>query len=461
MNQFQDTPQSTASEELSEITMRTNKKTLSTTPLKEGFDPSNTFYFSLNGSYIVDVGKHYRSYTRKTPVIAGIKRFIDLHRTNDELDEIMERIELDQAVDWQGSIAGYQRGLHDINGKSFLVMDEPVLIDSAEGVTPLLNSIISQAFPDGDARAVFLSWLRDGVLAVRKSHHHPAPMLVMAGERKAGKSLIAFIVQQCLGGRASNPMKTWNGKTLWNDDLLRAELLLIDDSEASTDIRARRNLGANFKESIYGGNIKIQSRGKTAMDMRPVWRVMICCNETPENLAVIPPLEEGIEDKIILLKVKKIETPMPAQSVDEKEAFSQALKDELPAFIHNLLSIETPDHLQDNRDGVTAWKDPELLAAINELSPEHRLECLLSLALDKGVMNLDRGKSKYMSAAEIHALLTNRDSHTYEQARGLLSHSSACGRILSSLVRGSSQIITNTKVSNGIANYEITRPPVE
>ena len=450
-------PKQTPSSELENITIQSNNKTLSTSPPKTDFNPDNTFYHSHNGSYLSDVGTHYRVYTRKKPVLAGIKRFIDLHNSGDDIDEIMERIELDQAVDWQGSIAGHQRGLHKINGKSFLVMDEPALIDPAEGETPLLNSIISQAFPDDDARAIFLSWLRDGVLAVQKSHHHPAPMLVMAGERNAGKSLIAFIVQQCLGGRASNPMKTWSGKTLWNDDLLRAELLLIDDSEASTDIRARKSLGANFKESIYGGNIKIQTRGKTAMDMRPVWRVMICCNETPENLAVIPPLEEGIEDKIILLKVKKIETPMPAQSVDEKAAFSQALKAELPAFVHSLLSLVTPDHLQDDRDGVTAWKDAELLNAINEISPEHRLECLLILALDKGAMNILRGESEFMSAAEIQAALTNRDNPAHDQAKGLLNHSSACGRILSTLARGGSHTVTGSKIVKGITQYQITR----
>ena len=311
----------------------TNRETYSTTPPTTGFNPSEIYYDSQSGAYLVNVGKHYRRYTRKNPVKNGIRRYCDSIEEPHDIDNIMESIELDHAIDWNGSIAGYKRGAIEIKGKSLLVMDEANLLEAKSGELPLHEDVLEQAFPDAEARAVFLSWLRDAVTAVRKHHHHPAPMLVMAGQRNAGKSLIAHITQEALGGRASNPMATWSGKTLWNDELLRSELLLIDDSEASTDIRARKSLGANFKESIYGENIKIHTRGKTAMDMRPVWRVMICCNETPENLSVIPPLEEGIEDKVILLKVSPIVTPLPAQTVEQKKAFSNALKQELPAFL--------------------------------------------------------------------------------------------------------------------------------
>ena len=420
----------------------TNKKTCPTAPPKEAFNPAKTFYDSSSGKYITDVGKHYREYSRKKAIMQGIKRHMELHNMDDDIESLMEEIELDRAIDWQGSIAGYMRGIHLFHNKSYLVKDEPNTIAKAEGAFPLIKDIIDQAFPSEDSKNVFLSWLRDGVRAVNASHHHPAPMLVMAGERSAGKSLIALITTKALGGRASNPMKAWSGKTLWNNDLLGAELLLIDDSEASTDIRARKALGANFKESIYGENIKIQTRNTTAMDMRPVWRVVICCNETPENLSVIPPLEEGIEDKIILLKVKMIKTPMPAQSVEEKAKFVQAIEAELPAQVHYLESMETPSHLQDNRDGVIAWKDPSLLQAINEISPEHRLEALITLCIDQGFMEILQGESSEMSAAEIQQRLTDRDSPTAEQARGLLKHDNNCGTYLTRLVKKGSAIIT-------------------
>jgi len=139
----------------------------------------------------------------------------------------------------------------------------------------------------------------------------------LAGPAGAGKSLIAHITRQALGGRSANPMTAWTGRLPWNDNLIAAELLLIDDSVASTDPRARKAFGAYFKEAIHAGNVTINTRRKTSFDLRPVWHVMVCCNETPENLSVIPPLEDGIEDKIILLKVAPIKTPMPACTVEE------------------------------------------------------------------------------------------------------------------------------------------------
>lgn len=430
----------------------------STSPIINKFDPSEVFYDSQSGAYIVNVGTHYRRYTRKSPVKSGIKRYLDSLDNTQDLDEIMNTIEIDQAIDWAGSFAGYTRGTIQIRGKRLLVMDEANMVDAKNGECPLHLSIIEQAFTNEDAKSVFISWVRDAVRAIRKHHHHPAPMLVLAGQRNAGKSLIAHIVQEALGGRASNPMSNWRGKTLWNDELLGSELLLIDDSEASTDPRARKALGAHFKENIYGLNVKVQTRCKTAVDMRPVWRVMICCNETPENLSVIPPLEEGIEDKIILLRVSAIKTPMPAQSVDQKKAFSEALKEELPAFLSYIESFETPEHLKDSRDGVVAWKDDHLLNSICEISPEYQLDSLLAICLDCNLFAIPSGESKFMKAADVQSVLQDRGSPTLSQARELLRYAPNCGRYLSSLIKSESRYVTASKKLDGIEHYKICRP---
>jgi hypothetical protein len=252
-------------------------------------------------------------------------------------------------------------------------------------------------------------------------------------------------------------MNSWSGKLPWNDDILGAELLLIDDSEGSTDPRARKTLGARFKESIYSGNVKINKRGKDGMDFRPVWRAMICCNETPENLAVIPPLEDGIEDKIILMRVNRIDMPRPAKTVEEKQALRDELTNERAAFIYYLTTIETPEHLSDGRDGVTAWKDQDLLRSIQDISPEHKLESMIALCLERGFFNIDRGESQYMTAAEIESVLKERDAPTRSQANELLKYHANCGRIVSTLLKQKSKYITASKTKAGIKAYCITR----
>ena len=446
--------------------------TFSTSPLpKKGndesraFDPARIFYSTDTAAYFVDVGSHYRAYGRKMPIKSGIRRHLERQGTSpNDIKELIEmnldNIELDRAVDWVGGLAGHRRGLMERQGRSFLITDEPRIPDSEKGSCPLHHAIIDQAFPDPDARAVLVAWLAHAVDAIRHQTHQPAPMLVLAGPAKAGKSLLAHIATQCLGGRSANPMTAWSGQLPWNDNLLRAELLLIDDSVTSTDPRARKAFGSRFKESIYAGDVEINTRRKSSLSLRPVWRVMVCTNETPENLSVIPPLEEGIEDKIILLKVSKVETPMPAQTVEEKEAFSAALAAELPAFLHDLELIQVPDHLSDSRSGVTAWKDPDLLRAVSEISPERHLETLIALAIAKGHFPAIDQNGEWMSAADVQSILQSRDCPTASQALTLLKHAPNCGRYLSTLSRqGSPYVATDKpKLKDGITHYLLTSP---
>ena len=429
------------------------------------FAPGDVYYAADKATYIVDVGTHFREYQRKKPVMTGIMRHLKAEgNSDDDLKSIasdhLEDIELDRACDWVGSIAGHHRGITTIDHRKFLIMDEPAMIDPRRGEWPIIQSILDQAFPDRDARDVFQGWLKGGIGAIRNQSHSPAPMIVMAGEANAGKSLLAFIAKTILGGRSANPTTAWGGKLPWNDDILRAELLLIDDSVGSTDPRARKAFGAYFKEAIFSDGVTINTRRKSSITLRPAWRVMVCCNETAENLSVIPPLEDGIEDKVSLLKVSPIVTPMPASTAEEKTAFAAAIRDELPGFIHHLENFTIPAHLTDSRMGVTAWKDQELLNAVMEISPERRLENLIELAATKGHFPLASGESEWMSAAEVQSILEDRGSPTASQAQGLLKFHSACGRSLSALVKLGSRFVTDVRVLDGMNRYLITLPEV-
>lgn len=173
---------------------------------------------------------------------------------------------------------------------------------------------------------------------------------------------------------------------------------------------------------------------------------------------MIPPLEDGIEDKIVLLKVRPVKTPMPAGTVDEKNAFAAALRAELPAFLAHLEAFEIPTHLSDSRSGITAWQDQELLESVREISPEKRMENLLSLCIQKGHFNIDRGESKWMAAAEVEVILVDRDSPTASQAQTLLKYDAACGRNLSALTKHGSPFVTDKRGNQGTTQYLITRP---
>jgi hypothetical protein len=121
-------------------------------------------------------------------------------------------------------------------------------------------------------------------------------------------------------------------------------------------------------------------------------------------------------------------------------------------------AICTPEHLIDERDGVTAWKDPSLLESIKEISPEHKLESMIQLCLESERFDINKGESRYITASEIESVLTNIGSPTHIQAKELLKYHANCGRYLSTLLKTNSRFITDSKLKDGITTYCVTRP---
>lgn len=421
--------------------------TAATTPQGDApaaFPPSSIYYDAPGGLYLVDhQGRAFFRWSRKTPIVNGVARW--RMQNGDHADiatkaakqDVANR-ELDGAVQWSGAIAGHKRGIQrDHDGLPILITSQANLPEPMAGPCPIITRIIRQAFPDADPFAVFVGWLALRFRAVREGVHTPAPMLVLAGEVNTGKSLLAWIVGQALGGRIASPHAAWSGGMLWNDSLTGCELLLIDDAVASTDIRSRRNFGASFKEAIYAPIVELRKRHTSSISVRPVWSVMVCCNSTPESLQVIPPLDADLSDKVILLRAAPITPPVDTSSPQGRAELQRIIRAELPAFADRLTSYTVPDHLHDSRSGILAWRDPELAEAVEATSPARRMEELLAAALvHRGIWH---DLPATLSAAEVESRLTDHGSPVREQARNLFHWHGACGAALARLARAGSR----------------------
>jgi len=413
----------------------------------QSFDPEDLFYDGPANKYLVRVGKSFMTYSKLSPVITGVSRH--LSDQYDEPKDLMQAVresvknrELDGGVQWHGSIAGHAQGLSkDTNDLPILITSEAKIPEPAPGDAPTISEIIGGAFADPMATTVFMSWLSGRYKSVRAHCHIPSPMLVLAGEINSGKSLLAWIVAQTLGGRTANPYSAWSGGMLWNDDLVGSELLLVDDCVASTDIRNRRAFGASFKESVYPHSVQLRKRNHSSISVRPVWCVMVCCNSTPESLQIIPPLDADLADKIALLHVIGVKLPIDTSTPDGKTALQSLIRSELPAFAQQLIDWVTPDELKDSRSGVIAWRDPELSESVDAHSPSKRLEALLEAAFaDYGIWH---DLPRDMTASEVEARLVELNSPVREQARQLCgTWHGACGSALAKLARSGSQYVS-------------------
>lgn len=440
-----------------------------TTPYA-GFDPDHVFYEAPNAKFYVRVGTHYRVYSRKTPVINGIAKHLTLKKPcgqnadrQDALKLAKDRvadIETTMAVDWAGSIAGHQPGILRLRGSALLVTDGPRLIDPAPGDFPVISLMLDQTLGTGIQKQVFTAWLAIGLRAVIAARHQPGPMMCLAGPVNTGKSLLANLVKAVLGGRSANPHTAWSGTLPWNDDLIGAELQLMDDCEDSIDIRSRRQLAARFKEAIYSNEVQMRKRHTSSISVRPVWRVMLCCNDTPESLQIIPPIDDDLSDKVILLSVSRYEPPIDTSSIEGRDRLWAMITSELPAFVDHLRNFEIPQEIRDPRAGVIAYRDRELEKAVTALSPERVMEDLLVTMNNHGHLAMHQGGEKVLTATELQELMVGQESVVSSQARTLFGRwPQACGVYLGKLARSRPDLVQGGKMYNGTQRWIIKRPP--
>ena len=337
-------------------------------------------------------------------------------------------------VVYAGPLAGYQAGAFEISDRRILVTESAKLIKPIAGRWLTLGKLIDGLFLDGDCdqRPYLFGWLKTAVEARAAGIRRPGQVLALCGPHDCGKSLLQNQITALLGGRSAKPYQYMAGQTPFNADLFEAEHLMIEDDQSSTDIRARRNFGSSIKNFCVNETHRLHDKGRRAVNgLTPFWRVTITVNDEPENLMVLPPLDNSIEDKLVLLKAFKRPMPMPTDSNEERRQFWQTLQSDLPAFVDFLMTWTIPEPLRSSRFGIRHFHHPELVQAIDSLAPEQKLLMLIDGEL---FQNPTVGPWNG-TAGELETLLTGTDSRCSFEARKLLSWPTACGVYLGRLAK--------------------------
>jgi len=292
-------------------------------------------------------------------------------------------IQIKQDVVYAGPLAGCSQGFREVAGQRILVTQSPKIIEPKAGEWKTLRQLFENLFKNDtvDQTPYLYGWFKSAYQSLRTGKHTPGQCLAVAGPPNAGKSLIQNIATAIFGGRAAKPYQFMTGKTAFNAELFGAEHLMIEDESASTDIRTRTTLGAFIKMITVNRTQSCHGKNKQALTLTPWWRLTISVNEEPEHLMVLPPMDDSVKDKIILLKAFRQPMPMPTETSEEKAAFWAQLESELPAFLAFLEEYQIPNELRDERFGVKTFHNPELLTALSELQPEIRLLNIIDSAL--------------------------------------------------------------------------------
>jgi hypothetical protein len=315
------------------------------------------------------------------------------------IDGKIRDIEQAKRVEFACALAGYRAGVHEVAGHRLLVTRIPRLIKSKKGDWPLIAKVLSGMFcgtdetesgcVDIDQRDRILGWLQHLVNSLYSGRVTRGLCLCLAGEPDCGKTFFAMMLREITGGRVAKPYDFMIGRDDFNRELFEAPLLLIDDENADTRIESRKAFGAQIKKIVANADVKLRGMHRDGIVINPTWRLVILVNLEAERLIVLPPVDNDIRDKLLMVKAYRRPRPasdasederacwpmpMPTRNEDERMAFWNAIRAELPAFLHFLLEeYSAPSSVLGGRWFVQDWQHPEILRELQQFSPHVRL----------------------------------------------------------------------------------------
>ena len=302
-------------------------------------------------------------------------------------DERVSSIQRDKNIEsaLKGA-SGRHSGFYIENGQRFLVLKSPHIIKAKKGNFNIIHEFLSGFFCFEQKQLdIFCGWLAASMKdfrndGKRQSKWTPAQMLHIIGAPNSGKTLLLVnILSKCFGGRTAACDSLFKAfPDMHNSEMFEAELLSLDDSPVlETGYQFRQTFGERIKTYTVGMGGAYRGMFQDRVTIKPWWRFVRMMNSEPQTLATLPPLDEGVEDKLIFLMTQPLSNWCPDSIVPGwYDRTARAIADELPGFIHYLLEeFVLPDNAKDpnNRFPVASFKHPLITDEIYEGSPEQYL----------------------------------------------------------------------------------------
>lgn len=355
----------------------------------------------------------------------GLSRKATPNQELSPVENVLEEIQTRKTVGFALEAAGYGTGMKLLSGTKVLVTRSARNLDAEKGDWSLLQDFVEAILLDDDGGRspidVLYEWERIFLECLGSETPHTGQVLVIAGPKDCGKSLLQNLLTPLFGGRVGLPYDFTTGATNFNADLSRAEHLMIEDETPPENNFVRKNIGAVLKKYAANKLSRIHPKHRDAFNAELIQRLTMSTNDDAKSLQVLPFIDEALSDKVILLRAHKRPLPRAPKGVEERLAFRKDLEAQLPAFKHFLLNeFQCPEELKHGRFGVLAYQDPDLLRKINGISREDEFQNLLECLLGELRPISNAIEPKRFSSATLSNMLTGEDFPCKEQACLLL-----------------------------------------
>ena len=406
-----------------------------------------------------------------------------------DLEAHLYAIRRDAAIDYDGPLPGYCRGLHHENGLHLYCTSEATLPlpapqrDASAAVFgsrwPVIHELLRRLLVGEETGErqfwTFLASLKCSYESLKEALQTPkagqkrwvraGQALALVGPVNCGKTFVfEHVIAPVLGGRVVDAFKSFSAKADgFNSELLNGEVWKIDDRESCTESKVRRQFAANLKAYLYSGAVSFHAKGKTPITVKPFGRLFILCNDSPENLRVLPDLSDDIQGKIHILRCNPATPPMPASTDEERAAYREAVCAEIPTLIADLKSWRIPSEYTEARTGVATYINPTVLRLLRQQEPEALMAELIQTAITVQLLDAERGRIWRGTASELQAILTGPSAPNRRQAEELLYWPKAAGTYLCRLADRSDLYATEYQLlvrkgphQKGVQTYTIT-----
>ena len=347
------------------------------------------YYLGQSGRYFAqDNVNSWTSLSRTSMTVQLARQGFRAIKADVELvsptDEIMAGIEMDKSIEaaLKGA-SGKQAGYYEENGFRVLVTKSPTFLKPRKGDWETIKIFMEHLLGEDPLQIqIVYGWLSSSIKDLRNGGrrsalYSPAQMAHFIGPANSGKTLLLkYILPALFGGRSAEANDIFDPKgSKFNSDVFQSELIYLDDvGILGTDFSSRSAFGELIKGITVGAGGSYHGKFGDKILMTPWWRIVRMMNEEPHTLATIPPMENGIEDKLILIHTQSMEGgPIDISTPGWFDGIRDQIIEETPAFLQFLMEeFRIPSEARDphGRYAVKSYKNEWIMGEIESDSPE-------------------------------------------------------------------------------------------
>lgn len=240
---------------------------------------------------------------------------------------------------------------------------------------PFLQLLFRSMFADGDndiQLVTFFCWWKfsyENALNGTPRGGHATCIAGPVGKGKTFVSRYCYATSMCgiFGGGFEDASAHLVDGSRWTQGIAEKPVLAMDDSSTEGDIKKHMAFTAKVKKFVANQSLVYDRKFKDSQQIPWYGRIIITCNDDTISQSILPGMDSGAMDKIMLLKTSNKLAKFP-----EWAETKGVVMEELPYFLRFLLDMEYPASIMlpdtDNKrfGPFKPYYHPDLLAESQE-----------------------------------------------------------------------------------------------